>query len=111
MEIQEEQHGAVTVLRPVGPLAAADADQAKNRMEDALRISRGRVVLDAAAVPFLDSRGLEVLVEVGDEIAQTGQAMKICGENPTVRQALLLTGLSERFDHFEEVLAAVRSFL
>ena len=68
-------------------------------------------VLDAQAVPYLDSRGIEVLVEVGDEMSQTGQAMRICNENGTVRQALQLTGLAERFDHFEEVLAAVRSFL
>ena len=111
MEIQEQQRGAVLVIRPSGPLTGTDAEQVKARILASLGATHGRFVLDAAAIPFLDSRGLETLVEVNDEMSAIGQTLKICGATDTVRQALQLTGLAMRFEYFEEAEAAVRSFL
>jgi len=111
MQIHEQQQGAVTVLRPEGPLTAADADDFKNRLLQAQRDSLGRVVLDASAIPLVDSAGLEALVEVTEEMAQSGQALKLCAANETLRQVLELTGLAHMFEYFEDANAAVRSFL
>jgi anti-anti-sigma factor len=68
-------------------------------------------VLDASAIQFVDSKGLEALVDAYDAIAQTGQSLKLCGVNETIRQVLELTELASRFEHFADVNAAVRSFL
>ncbi len=111
MEIEEHRQGAVLVLRPTGALVAADAEIVKARILDALGETHGRLVLDVAAVPFTDSRGLEVLVEANTEMAQIGQVLRIAGATDTVRQALDLTGIAEQFEYFEETNAAVRSFL
>lgn len=92
-------------------MAGSDADELKRRLIEAQRDSLGRLVLDAAAIPLVDSRGLEALVEVTEEMAQSGQALKVCAANETLRQVLDLTGLSPLFEHFEDVNAAVRSFL
>ena len=111
MEIHEQRQGAVTVLKPAGPLAADDADQFKTRLDDVLRQSLGRAVVDASTVPFVDSRGLEVLLEATERLADSGQALKLCGTNETVREVLELTELSDLFEHYEDVNSAVRSFL
>ena len=111
MQLQQHRHGAVTVLVPRGPLAGADAEELKGRLLEALKESRGRIVLDAAGVPMVDSRGLEVLAEVNAEMATTGQTLKLCGANETLRQVLELTELASLFEHFEDANAAVRSFL
>jgi len=111
VEIRQRQHGAVTVLRPDGSLIGAEADEVKGRLMAVMKESHGRFVLDASAVAFIDSRGLEVLVEVNDQLAPAGQALKLCGENKTLRQVLELTELASLFEHFEDVNAAVRSFL
>ena len=111
MKLEEQLHGAITVLRPEGPLVGDDADQFKQRAMEVVQNTLGRCVIDASGVPYVDSRGLEVLVDINDRMFQTGQALRLCGESDTVRQAMELTGLSPAFEYFADVPDAVRSFL
>jgi anti-sigma B factor antagonist len=73
--------------------------------------SLGRVVIDMSAVPFVDSKGLESLVDLTEEMAKSGQVLKLCAPSKTVREVLELTAVVSMFDHFEDVNSAVRSFL
>ena len=75
MEIRERKHGAVTVIRPLGPLTEPDAEELLLRMLDVRERSLGRMVLDASDVLYVDSHGLEVLVEVGDDIIIASYAL------------------------------------
>lgn len=111
MEIHEQAQGAVTVLKPMGPLSAADAEQFKTRALEVVTKNLGRVVIDASAVAFVDSRGVEALVDVTEEIGQSGRALKLCTLNQTIRQVLELTGWSDAFEYFDDVNTGVRSFL
>ena len=111
MEIQEQSQGAVTVLKPMGALVATDADQFLARAMDVATRNLGRVLIDASAIAFLDSRGVEVLADVTEQLGQSGRALKLCSPNPTVRQVLELTGWSDSFEYFEDVNTGVRSFL
>jgi len=111
MEIQQHNHGAVTVLKPIGPLCEEDADEVKTRTIEAATRNLGRVVIDASAVPYVDSRGLEVLVEVAEALAQGGQALKLCGANEVFREVVELTDVAPLLEQFPNVNAAVRSFL
>lgn len=111
MRIQEQHQGAVTVLRPEGPVIGEDAAQLKQRLAAAMGKSLGRVVVDLSAVPFVDSRGLEALQETTAALAEGGQALRLCAANETLREVLELTGLSPQFEHFQDVASAVRSFM
>jgi anti-anti-sigma factor len=111
MEIQEQTQGAVTVLKPMGPLTAADAPRFKTRAMGLINRNLGRVVIDASAIPFLDSSGIEALADVTEELGQSGRALKLCGANATIRQVLELTGWSDAFEYFDDVHGGVRSFL
>lgn len=111
MKIEEKNHGAVTVLKPVGPVAKEDADTLLERLLEARARSLGRLVLDAAAVPYIDSRGLEVLLDVSDELGRSGQTLKLSGLQEAVREVLELTDLASTFDHYDDVSTAARSFL
>lgn len=111
MDIQETRHGAVTVVKPVGPLVQADAEQFRARLREVMERSLGRFVVDASAVPYVDSPGLEVLVAVTDELSAGGRALRLCGAGETLREVLDLTGLAERFEMYEDATTAVRSFL
>lgn len=110
MQINEQTQGAVMVLGPDGALSQDDAEQFKGRLDHALAESAGRVVVDLSAVPFVDSRGLEVLVEANDVLADGGRSLKLCGINETIREVLDLTGIALRFDHFDDMNSALRSF-
>ena len=111
MEIQQNNHGAVTVLKPIGPLCEEDADAVKTQTIEASARNLGRVVLDASAVPYIDSRGLEVLVEVAEALSQGGQALKLCGANEVLREVVELTDVAPLIEQFPDVNTAVRSFL
>jgi anti-sigma B factor antagonist len=111
VEILEQPQGAVIVLKPQGPLVQADAEQFRTRMFEQIRRSLGRVLIDASAIPFMDSAGLEALADVSEEMSRGGQALKLCGANDTVREVLELTDLASQFEHFEDILSGVRSFL
>ena len=111
MKIQEQHQGAVTVLKPDGPLLETDATQFKTMAAQVLHATLGRVVVDMSGVPFVDSKGLEALVDVSEEMSQSGQTLKLCATGKTVREILELTELVSLFDHFDDVNSAVRSFL
>lgn len=111
MKIQTQRQGAITVIRPDGAMIEADADQLKLVLVDHATANLGRVVLDMELVTFIDSRGLEVLVEVTEELQNSGQALKICSANKTLREVMELTEVSNLFEHFEDVNSAGRSFL
>ena len=111
INITEQKLGAVMVLTPEGPLVTEDADRFKDRAINLYNRSLGRCVVDASKVAFLDSKGLETLVDINDHLQQSGQALKLCALNKTVREVLSLTELASTFEQYEDVTTAVRSFL
>lgn len=111
MRIEEEQLGAISILRPVGALTNTDALDVLKQFDRVARESLGRWVLDLSAVPYLDSGGVETLAEMSDRAAQRGQIMRLCSLQPTVSETLELTDLAPMFDRFPDVHAAIRSFL
>ena len=111
MKISERQHGAVTVIRPTGALSGADAEEVKGRLLEALKATRGRFVVDASEIAFVDGIGLEMLLDVTEEMNRTGQALRLCTTNETVSKVMELTGLMPLFEFFGDVNTAVRSFL
>jgi anti-anti-sigma factor len=111
MEITQSRQGAVTVLKPAGPLVGDDAAQFLREAREAAQRSLGRLVIDVSAVPYVDSGGLEALLDVTESISEGGRSLRLCAAAETLREVLDITGLSERFEHYEDVHCAVRSFL
>lgn len=111
MELIEERQGAVTVLRPKGQIGEAEATLLRQKLREVLERSLGRFVLDAADIPYADSHGLETLLDVSEELGSSGRALKLCGASETLREAMQLTGIADRFEHYADVQTGVRSFL
>lgn len=111
MEITQDRHGAVTVLKPHGPLVQTDVDQFKQAVRRATEKSLGRFVIDASEVAYADSRGLEVLVDATRELSASGQVLRLAAVTETLREILDLTDLTRLFELHEDVNSGVRSFL
>ena len=111
MEMTTQQRGAVLVVRPAGPLTVVEAEMFKGRIRELIRENLGRVVIDASALPYVDSKGLESLADIAQELAHGGKGLKLCAANATIQQVIELTGLAPQFEHFEDANSAVRSFL
>lgn len=111
MQIEEQRQGAVTVLRPHGPVSQAEAPALKNAAMDVLGRTLGRFVIDASEIPYVDSAGLECFADITEELGASGQMLKLCAAGETLREILDLTELTGMFEHYEDVGTAVRSFL
>ena len=111
MKITETTQGAITIIKPEGPLTGDDVKAFATGLSRVVSTNLGRCVVDMSAVPFVDSAGLEALLDVTDEMARGGRALKLCAVNKTIRQVMELTALVSHFDHFEDANSAVRSFL
>jgi stage II sporulation protein AA (anti-sigma F factor antagonist) len=111
MNINEERRGAVVVVKPEGPLSQDDASQFRARVATVSQRSLGRFVVDLSRVPFTDSRGLEALVDLSEQLAQSGRGLKLCGANETLREVFTLTDVAMLFEHYDDANSAVRSFL
>ncbi len=111
MQIAEHQQGAVTVLTPKGPLCMSDADQFKNLCQQVIEKNLGRLVVDVSGVPYLDSHGLEVLLDVTEKLGESGKALKLCAACETVREVMELTDVANHFEYYQDVNTAVRSFI
>lgn len=111
MEFSEQRHGAVSVIKPDGALTEADAPLFCSRMREAIEDSMGRLVLDASEIAYVDSAGIEALLEIGEKLGETGRVLKLTGVNETLREVFDLTQITGAFECFEDVNSAVRSFL
>lgn len=111
MKIQQQRHGAVTLLKPDGQLTEEAVSEFNTAARTVIKETSGRCALDLSAVQFVDSAGLEMLLGLTELLEDSGKVLKLCGVTKTVRQVLELTGIDCRFDHFEDINSAVRSFL
>jgi anti-sigma B factor antagonist len=111
MKVSEQRQGAVTILKPEGALLAADVQEFAAHANRAVAGSLGRLVIDMSDVAFIDSGGLELLLDITEKLGKTGQSLHLCHENKTIREVLQLTDLDQQFEHFEDLTTAVRSFL
>lgn len=112
MRIETNRHGAVSVVRPDGPVITEDdATLFRTETFNVLGSTLGRFIVDATEMTFVDSNGLEALADITDEVAAGGNQLKLCGVSETLREILMLTGLSKKFQQYEDVQSAVRSFL
>jgi len=108
MNLQAQQHGTVTVLRPRGPLAGQDAADFRGQVERELQAKGGRVVLDFSEVPYLDSAGIEALLDLCvDRAGMPSPRLAKLAE--TCREALDLTRTLPLLEVFDTVENAVRS--
>jgi len=109
VKIVHEQDGDVEVIKPRGPLVAEDSEQLRRQVNKAMEEHGGAVILDMSGVPFVDSQGLEALMDLTEHLIRTGQALKVCGLNETLCEVLEITELAALFEQFDDVASAVGS--
>ena len=108
MNIEQQQYGEVTVLKPQGPVIGTGVDQLAGQIAKVLEGDCRAIVLDTSRVTFVDSRGLEALVDATEELIRHGQVLKLAGANETLKEVLELTELASLFEQFDDADAAVR---
>ncbi len=111
MKVEQKQVGTVDIVKPAGPLTEEDSANMVEALYSRLASANPRLVMDLSAVPYLDSHGLEVLLDVARELRQRGLSCKLAMVTGTCREILDLTEMLGEFEVFDEIEDAVRSFV
>lgn len=124
MKVQTQPQGNLTLLVPHGPLVADELIEFRRSVEAALKGTGPhseprqkapsgprlrRVVVDMADVPYLDSAGIELLLELCSVGRAPQQRPKLAALSETCLEALELTDNLPRLEVFDTVDNALRS--
>jgi ABC-type transporter Mla MlaB component len=127
MKIHSHSEGPVTVLTAHGPLIAEELHDLLQAIEDLARpaatpgaatsagasapppLGPRRVVVDVTDVPYLDSAGIELLLELFGSQVLPHRRPKLAALSETCREALELTEVLPRLDVFDTVENALRA--
>jgi len=81
----------------VGELDVATEGALGRQLRSYAAEGSGDVVLDCAAVTFIDSSGLRTLVVLSKELRESGRSLRLVNVPPLFRRTLDITGLVELF--------------
>ena len=119
MKIQAQPNGSVMVLVAHGPLVGEEVVDLRRALESAsdrseaggtgLKPAARRVILDLSDVPYLDSAGIEFLVQTCDLSVSALQRPTLAALSETCREALELTDTLSRLPVYDTVENALRS--
>jgi anti-sigma B factor antagonist len=111
MEISERTIGALTVLDLSGKLTIGDGAQLlKDKSESLVFQGRKQIIVNLAAVPYIDSGGLGQLVACYTTLAKAGGRLTLLNVNTKNHDLLSITKLVSVFETFDTEREAIESY-
>ncbi len=110
MNINVTNYENVTVLSVKDDLAGDVVDLFNEQANQCLDDGRFNIVVDCSAVGGFDSLALESFLLLQNKCEEQLGAAKLCGLNETCGKILEITRMARRFELFEDLESAVRSF-
>lgn len=107
---ERSRQGAVDVVSGTDPLDEAHLEAARAALEPCLAAGRPAIVFNLARVAYIDSAGLELLLDLSDRCRARGGEMQLAGPNGLCGDILRVTEVADRFSVFDNVTSAVGSF-
>jgi stage II sporulation protein AA (anti-sigma F factor antagonist) len=109
MKVHTQPHGNVSVVVAHGPLVAEELIDLRRAMEKGVATGNRHVIVDLADVPYLDSSGIEMLLELCGSQNVLHQRPKLAAVSETCMEALGLTDVLSRLEVYDTVENALRS--
>ena len=111
MTITERFVGDVAVIDIKGRVTFGEgAELLRDKVHSLLHQGRKKLLLNLAAVDYLDSAGLGEIVGTFATVRRQGGTLKLLGLTSRIHDLLSITKLLTVFDTFDSEAEAVRSF-
>jgi anti-sigma B factor antagonist len=111
MEINERTVGPVTILDLSGKLTIGDGAQLlKDKTESLVFQKRTQIIVNLAAVPYVDSGGLGQLVACYTTLTKAGGRLTLLNLNTRNHDLLSITKLVSVFETFDSEREAIESY-
>lgn len=105
MQIAEHDTGGVMVIAPAGRLDSNSAPALDAVLSGPAKTAP-KLVVDLAAVDYISSAGLRVLLKAAKLARASGQKLALAGLAPQVREVFDVSGFTKLFQTGETVAAA-----
>ena len=111
MEIEQRPNGDVMILDLKGKLTIGSGDELlKDKIHSLIQQGHRNLLLNLAAVPYVDSAGLGAIVSSYTTVSREGGSLKLLGLTSRIEDLLAITKLLTVFDTYESESDAVASF-
>lgn len=97
LQIVVDRTGETSRIRLDGELDIHTAPGVAAAVEEALSGGASTLVVDAAALRFCDSSGIQVLVQARERLVSSGGTLVVEGVHGSVEKVLSVTGLLDLF--------------
>ncbi|MBO0799355.1 MAG: STAS domain-containing protein [Blastocatellia bacterium] len=111
LEIKERTVGEVVILELSGKITIGEGSvQLREAVSRLLEAGRNRIILNLAAVSYVDSSGIGELVSRYTTTKNTGGRLKLLNLPKKIKDLLMITKLLTVFEIYEDEQAALDSF-
>ena len=111
MKLSYEERDGVVILKPKGKiLGGPDATLIKDQLQSFIDQGKTRVVIDLAAVDYMNSTGLGILISTLTTLRKANGELKLANVTEKIQSLLTITKLVTVFDDYETVEEAVSAF-
>jgi len=101
--------GASNVLTPRESLTYQNSEKFEGLVNELINKNQTRIIIDFKTTAFIDSRALELLLQLQNTLKTRGGTLKITGLNAVCRDILLATRLVNVLNVYEDIAEALRS--
>ena len=98
MQTKIDKYGPCLMLHCGGDLVADTVEALGAELDRHLEAETAEVVLCLEQVGFIDSRGLEFLLDLRDRLDQGGRRLALCDLGENLRKIMEITRLEASFD-------------
>jgi len=110
MEITTTEYNRCDVVKMTGRVDTYTAPKLQEAMDAVVDNGKHNIVFDMTGVDFLSSKGLWVLTETQKKCKKGKGKLVLFGTDDKIRKSFDLVGMSDYFDIFDDLTAAVGSF-
>ena len=109
MKINCEEHRSAVVLSLDGECTSEEVDALRRSLQPYLDRRELSLVVDGRRLTSIDSAGLEVFLQIADELRASSGRLCLAGFTGDARAAFQLTRLDRRFEMRSTIEEAARS--
>lgn len=95
--------GTSIVLTPKGSFTYKNCEDLEKLFKDLIHKKNASIVIDCKSLSFLDSKALELLLQMHDELEERGGSLKFFGLNGVCRDILVVTRLINVFHVYQDI--------
>jgi len=110
MTTTADAYGSMMVLSVEPALTGAEGDAFRSVASEQIRAGGRWFVLDMARAGYFDSQGLEALLWFQEQVETVHGVVKVAGLRGNGRKTFEMVRFDRRFEVFENVHEAVKSF-